>query len=410
MTPNPIRPARPPPRAAAGAAGVLLLTACGGGNGEGADSDGDQQWSLGEAHPEDYPTTQADIWFADELRERSDGRIDITVFHGAQLGEESDVLEQVQLGAAEMTRVSTSPVSEFVDEWGVFALPYVFDDSDHLWRFLEGDYAQGMLEDLRTAGYVGLAYYDAGARNFYTTERPIRSVEDLRGLRIRTQQSQVVLDMMDALGADAVPMAFGEVYSGLQTGVIDGAENNFPSYGPFGVRHFEVAPYYTLNQHARVPEIVMISKTTWDGLSPEDQAHIKAIQRASHYATKQGVTLVAAELMRVTIDAEAELRAMLRVSLEDSQQGRDLPLRKGRRIVWFDDALSPLRAHLGDERYHELVLSVAATVGIETFVWLTDIARLSRQEAAELLVQIAQTLTGAAIKFSGGAASRDGQP
>jgi tripartite ATP-independent transporter DctP family solute receptor len=232
-------------------------------------------WSLGETHVEDYPTTQADIWFADQLRERSGGRIDITVFHSAQLGEERDVLEQVQLGAAEMTRVSASPVSEFVPDWGAFSLPYLFDDSDHLWRFLEGDYAAQMLEDLRDGGYVGLAYYDAGARHFYTTDRPVNTPDDLSGLNIRVQPGAIPADMVEAMGGSPVTMDFGEVYSGLQTGVIDGAENNEPSYVSTG--HYEVATYFTLDGHTRVPEVLLINADLWDSLSAEDQQLIREV-------------------------------------------------------------------------------------------------------------------------------------
>lgn len=260
-----------------GVAGVLLLAACGGGDGtEGGDS---FTWSLGEAHPEDYPTTQADIWFADQLRERSDGRIDITVFHGAQLGEESDVLEQVQMGAAEMTRVSSSPVSEFVAEWGVFALPYVFDDSDHLWRFLESDYAQGMLDDLRTAGYVGLAYYDAGARNFYTTGQPVESPADLAGQNIRVLPGTVNVEMVEAMGGSGVTMDYGEVYSALETGVIDGAENNEPSYVSSG--HYESATYFTRDGHQRIPEVLLINADLWDSLPEEDQELVREVAQES---------------------------------------------------------------------------------------------------------------------------------
>lgn len=264
--------------AAVGVVGVLLLSACGG---EGGDEGGGDtyEWSLGEAHPEDYPTTQADIWFADQVRERSEGRIDITVFHGAQLGEESDVLEQVQMGAAEMTRVSSSPVSEFVDEWGVFALPYVFDDEDHLWRFLEGDYAQGMLEDLRTAGYVGLAYYDAGARNFYTTDQPVESPEDLAGQDIRVLPGTVNVEMVEAMGGSGVTMDYGEVYSALETGVITGAENNEPSYVSSG--HYETATYFTRDGHQRIPEVLLINADLFDSLSEEDQQLLREVAQDS---------------------------------------------------------------------------------------------------------------------------------
>jgi len=231
--------------------------------------------------PEDYPTVVGLRVMADYLAENSDGRIQMEVFAGGQLGDERSTIEQAQLGVIDVVRTSTSPVGEFYAPMGVFSLPYLFRDQAHFVNVLEGPVGEELLAGLEEANLVGLAYYDSGSRNFYTTETPIRSVEDLRGLRIRTQQSQVVLDMMEALGAEPVPMAFEEVYSALQTGVIDGAENNFPSYGPEGVRHYEVAPYYTLDGHARVPEVVMISKATWDRLSPEDQALVREAAQAS---------------------------------------------------------------------------------------------------------------------------------
>ncbi len=225
--------------------------------------------------PDDYPTVLGLKAMAEYLSENSDGRIEMEVFSGGQLGDERSTIEQAQLGVIDIVRTSTSPVGEFYAPMGVFSLPYLFRDQAHFENVLQGEVGQELLKGLTQSDLLGLAYYDSGSRNFYTTEKPIRSVADLAGLRIRTQESQVVLDMMEALGADPVPLPFAEVYSSLQTGVIDGAENNFPSYGPDGVRHFEVAPYFTLDGHARVPEVVMISTTTWNRLSPEDQTLLR---------------------------------------------------------------------------------------------------------------------------------------
>jgi tripartite ATP-independent transporter DctP family solute receptor len=270
--------------------------------------------------PADYPTVQGLIAMAEYLEAASSGRITMEVFPGGQLGDERSTIEQVQLGVLDIVRTSTSPVGEFYAPMGVYSLPFLFRDETHFWKVIQGPIGKELLDGLEEAGMIGLAYYDSGSRNFYTTERPIRGVEDLQGLRIRTQQSQVVLDMMDALGADAVPMAFGEVYSGLQTGVIDGAENNFPSYGPFGVRHFEVAPYFTLNEHARVPEIVMISSATWNSLSPEDQALVReaalasvpvqaALWAALVEESRQAVEEAGAEIITVDISEFQEVMA-----------------------------------------------------------------------------------------------------
>ena len=231
--------------------------------------------------PPTYPTVLGLMAMAEYLEFVSDGRIVMEVFPGGQLGDERSTIEQVQLGVIDIVRTSTSPVGEFYAPMGVFSLPFIFRDEAHMWKVVQGPIGRELLDGLRAADMVGLAYYDSGSRNFYTASTPIRSVADLQGLRIRTQQSQVVLDMMDALGADPVPLAFGEVYSALQTGVIDGAENNYPSFGPGGVRHYEVAPFFTENAHARVPEIVMISASTWDRLSAEDRALVREAALAS---------------------------------------------------------------------------------------------------------------------------------
>lgn len=231
--------------------------------------------------PDGYPTVEGLKFMADYVENATDGRIVIEVFSGGQLGDERSTIEQTQLGVIDFVRTSTSPVSEFYPPMGVYSLPFIFRNETHMWKVVQGPIGRELLDGLQETGLVGLAYYDSGSRNFYTSETPIRSVSDLEGLRIRTQQAQVVLDMMEVLGAEPVPMAFEEVYSGLQTGAIDGAENNFPSYGPDGVRHYEVAPYFTLNQHARVPEVVMMSQDTWESLNDEDRALIREAALAS---------------------------------------------------------------------------------------------------------------------------------
>lgn len=279
--------------------------------------------------PEDYPTTQGLYFIANYLNERSDGRIQMEVFPGGQLGDERSVIEQVQLGVIDITRTSTSPVGEFYSPIGVFSLPYIFRDEPHFWKVLQGSIGRELLDGLSEVDLVGLAYYDSGSRNFYTTDTPVRSVADLEGLRIRTQQSQVVLDMMEALGAEPVPMAFEEVYSSLQTGVIGGAENNFPSYGPSGVRHYEVAPYFTLDGHARVPEVVLISSIVWDGLAAEDQALIREAAQAS-------------------VAVQAALWDQL------SNESRDAVVEAGSEIISvdtqeFQDAMAPLYEQYGEQ-------------------------------------------------------------
>ena len=223
---------------------ALVLAACGGGGGAG----GEQSYTfrLAETHPEDHPTTRADQRFAELVGERSDERISIEVFPSSQLGEEASAIEQVQTGALEFTRVSTSPMAEFTPSLGVFSLPFIFDSSEHMWSFLKSEDGQALLDQLSDSGFKGLAYYDSGARNFYTADREVRTPEDLQGLQIRVQQSAINTALMESFGAAATPMDFGEVYSALQTGVVDGAENNWPSYE--STRHFEVARHYSTTE------------------------------------------------------------------------------------------------------------------------------------------------------------------
>lgn len=226
-----------------------------------------------ENQAQDYPTTQAAYKFAELVEQRTDGRIHIDVYHGGQLGDEKAVIEQLQFGAIDFTRVSLSPLSEFEKSLNVLQLPYLYKDAAQMWRVLDGQIGDNFLSSVEKAGLIGLSWFDAGARNFYNSKKPVTKLEDLKGLKIRVQESQLMMGMVSALGANATPMAYGEVYSGLQTGVIDGAENNWPSYD--SVSHYEVAKYYVIDEHTRVPEMQMVSKITWNKLSADDQKIIK---------------------------------------------------------------------------------------------------------------------------------------
>lgn len=226
-----------------------------------------------ENQAQDYPTTQAAYKFAQLVEEKTNGRIHIDVYHGGQLGDEKAVIEQLQFGAIDFSRAALSLLSEFEKSLHVLQLPYLYKDSAQMWRVLDGDIGDNFLKSVEKAGLIGLSWYDAGARNFYNTKKPVTKLEDLKGMKIRVQESQLMMGMVSALGASATPMAYGEVYSGLQTGVIDGAENNWPSYD--SVSHYEVAKYYVIDEHTRIPEMQMISKITWDKLSPEDQNIIR---------------------------------------------------------------------------------------------------------------------------------------
>jgi len=232
-----------------------------------------------DTHPDGYPTVAAVQKLGEMVKERSNGRICIDVFHSAQLGEEKDTIEQTKFGVIDMNRVSMGPFNNLIEETKVVSLPFIFRGTDHMHRVMDGPIGEEILAAFEPHGFIGLAYYDGGSRSFYNSKKPIDSIDDLSGMKVRVMQSDVFVDMMSALGANATPMPFGEVYSAIQTGVIDGAENNWPSFESSG--HFEVAGYYTLNEHLIVPEVLVMSKVSWDKLTPEDQTLIRQAAKDS---------------------------------------------------------------------------------------------------------------------------------
>lgn len=234
---------------------------------------------LAENQPEDYPTTIGDKEFAKIVNEKTKGRIKIEVYAGGQLGDEKSVIEAVQMGRIHLARVNAQPLSDFAKKIRVLSLPYLFNGPDHLWKVLNGSIGKEILDSLEAAKMVGLTYYDSGARSFYNSKREVNTPADMKGLKIRVQQSELMVGLVQSLGASATPMAYGEVYSGLQTGVIDGAENNWPSY--FSTSHYELAKNFTLDYHTMTPEVVIISKVIWDKLSVDDKKILQYAARAS---------------------------------------------------------------------------------------------------------------------------------
>ena len=236
-----------------------------------------------DTHPDGYPTVEGVKAMATEVLEKSAGRICIQVFPSSQLGEEKDAIEQAQFGVIDMIRASFGSFNDIVPTTQLASLPYLFRSEEHMHAVMDGPIGEEIAKDFEAHDLVPLAYYDGGARSFYNSERPIKTVDDLKGMKFRVMQNDVFVDMMSALGANATPMPYGEVYSAIQTGVIDGAENNFPSYDSSG--HAEVAKYFTLDQHLMVPELVAISKSSWDKLTAEDQMIMR--EAAENSATLQ---------------------------------------------------------------------------------------------------------------------------
>lgn len=232
-----------------------------------------------DTHPDGYPTVEAVKHFGQLVEERTDGRYKVEVYHSAQLGQEADTIEQVRSGVIELNRVSLGPWNGLIPATTVPSLPYVFRSVDHARKVMTGPIGDEILAAFEPHGVIGLAFYDGGARSFYNSKKPINGLDDLAGMKFRVMQSDIFVDMVAALGASATPMPYGEVYSGIETGVIDGAENNFPSYDT--AKHAEVAKHYTLDEHLIVPEVFVMSKVAWDKLSDEDKAIFRQAARDS---------------------------------------------------------------------------------------------------------------------------------
>lgn len=232
-----------------------------------------------ENQAEDYPTTLGAYRFAELVYERTGGKIEIQVHADAALGEEQSVVSQVQFGGIDFVRVSLSSLAEFIPKLNVLQMPYLYTGSEHMWKVLEGDIGDDFMNSFDGSNLVPLSWYDAGARNFYNSIHPIEQLEDMQGMKIRVQESKLMKDTVIALGAEPVPMAFEDVYSALETGEIDGAENNWPSYE--STRHYEVSRYYTIDEHNRIPEMQVMSQSTWEKLKPEYQKIIQECARES---------------------------------------------------------------------------------------------------------------------------------
>ena len=243
--------------------------------GGGDSAGGPQKVVLKLAHvlPATAPVHKAMEYMAEKAAEKSGGLVEIQVFPNGQLGSETETVEQTQRGALAMVKVSTAPMEGFIPEMALFSVPYLFRDEEHFWKVLEGEIGQNILHQGAEVGLRGLCYYDSGARSFYTVEKPVLTPADLEGMKIRVMRSKTAMDMIDALGGSPTPIPFGELYTALQQSMVDGAENNPPSM--YDTRHWEVAKHYSLDEHARIPDLVMMSRQIWDSLSPQVQQWVQ---------------------------------------------------------------------------------------------------------------------------------------
>ena len=240
---------------------------------------------IGHGLDQAHPVHKAMEYLAKRTYEKSGGKILITVYPNQQLGTERECLELLQIGSLGMTKVSSSVLEGFAPDFKVFSLPYIFESEEHKFKFFESKIGRQLLRSPEKYWLRGLCYYDAGSRSFYTKAKPINSPADLSRLKIRTQESSTSVKLMNLLGASATPIAWGELYTALQQGVVDGAENNPPSF--YLSRHYEVCKYYSLNEHTSVPDVLLISTVIWNDLTPEEQQWLQEAADESYEFQKE---------------------------------------------------------------------------------------------------------------------------
>lgn len=233
---------------------------------------------IAHALPSSHPVHLGLVEFKKRAEELSGGRLKIHIFPSEQLGTEDQCLEKVQAGTLDITKVSAGAIGNFVPAFGVFSLPYLFRDEEHFWKTMDGPVGKEMLDllsirgDGSPSGLHGLGYFDAGSRSFYTV-KPVRAPADLKGKKIRVMNDPVAMDMVQAMGGSPTPIAFGELYTALKQGTVDGAENNPPSF--VASRHYEICKNYTLNHHSRIPDVIVISSKVWDTLDSEERGWLE---------------------------------------------------------------------------------------------------------------------------------------
>lgn len=245
-----------------------------------------QEWRGWNIHVPDYPNSHGLEKWAELVGQRTNNRIRMRMFHSAQLGQQDEAIQQLRLGAIDVANFNITPLNNLVPETQVLTLPFIFRDVPHSHRVVDGAVGDAIAREIEAKlNMVVVSWFDAGARSVYTRNRAIRTPEDMRGLKIRVQTSDLFIDLMRALGANPVPLPFGELYTALQTGVVDGAENNWPSFE--SQRHYEHARFYSTTEHSNVPEIVVVNKQRWDRLSPADREIVRTAAREASALQRQ---------------------------------------------------------------------------------------------------------------------------
>ncbi|HKJ80362.1 MAG TPA: TRAP transporter substrate-binding protein [Prolixibacteraceae bacterium] len=248
--------------------GLLLLAtfSCVGPNDE-------KELKLAHGLPTDHPVHEAMMFMAQRCEELSDGKLTIKVYPSGQLGSEQQCVELVQIGSLAITKVSAAVMESFAEAYKVLGLPYIFKSKEHAFKVFDGEIGKDLLLSTADKWIRGLTYYDAGSRSFYTISKPITHPDDLMGMKIRVMRSITAMEMVKALGGSATPISYGELYTALQSGVVDGAENNPPSL--YTSRHYEVCKFYSLDEHTTIPDVLVISQQIWEDLTPQEQEWVQ---------------------------------------------------------------------------------------------------------------------------------------
>jgi len=240
---------------------------------------------IGHGLDQSHPVHKSMMYMAEVAAKKSGGKIQIAVYPSQQLGTERECLELLQIGSLGMTKVSSSVLEGFAPNFKVFSLPYIFKNDEHKFDFFESQLGKSLLRSTEKFWLRGLCYYDAGSRSFYTKDKPILTPDDLTGLKIRTQESPTSVKLVNALGGSATPISWGELYTALQQGVVDGAENNPPSF--YTSKHYEVCKYYSLDEHTSVPDVLLISTVIWDDLTDQEKQWIQEAADESYQFEKE---------------------------------------------------------------------------------------------------------------------------
>ncbi|MGB5942954.1 MAG: TRAP transporter substrate-binding protein [Leeuwenhoekiella sp.] len=255
--------------------------------------------------PQAHPVHKGIVEFQKALNKKSNGTLTIRIFPDGQLGSEREVLELLQIGSVAITKVSAATLSNFVPEYHVLGIPYLFRDKEHQFDVLEGPIGKSILQQGSKFWLRGLCYYDAGSRSFYTSNKAVRTPEDLRGLKIRVMDNQMAINMVNALGGSATPMSYGELYTAIQQGVVDGAENNPPSV--VSSNHYEISKYYTLDEHSSVPDVLLIGTKAWEKLSAKEKVWVQEAADESAQAQKKFWNESVEESMKIMREAGVEI-------------------------------------------------------------------------------------------------------